>query len=106
MWGEKEDQLGVIVRPTDRRDSCKCGREVAPVYHSILNVPIFNKNGKRPADDSELDLLAESTEQGQSTELVRIVAAPTPAKPAPTQGRKWATSCCTSCCCAPNWAWT
>ncbi|KAK4226960.1 ubiquitin-like-specific protease 1 [Podospora fimiseda] len=70
--GPDSKNLRVIQKKDDSRWHCICGQKVHPVYNDLLN-----SNGKRPATDSELDLIAqnEGLQTAQSVEKVL------PAKP-------------------------
>ncbi|KAK3997084.1 ubiquitin-like-specific protease 1 [Cladorrhinum sp. PSN332] len=65
--GPDSKNLHVIQKKDDNRWHCICGQKVHPVYTDLLNA-----NGKRPATDSEFDLIAqnEGLETNKSFEKV------------------------------------
>ncbi|KAM7209568.1 hypothetical protein V8F20_000306 [Naviculisporaceae sp. PSN 640] len=73
---DDDKNLSVLYKKTDRLSRCDCGKERLPVYGKLLN-----QNGKRPAEDSELELLAQDVGQTEGTEVERVIPSPTERAP-------------------------
>ncbi|KAK3683687.1 hypothetical protein B0T22DRAFT_384545 [Podospora appendiculata] len=67
--------LRVIQHKHDLLWYCNCGHDK---YISVYN-GIINSNGKRPAQDSELDLIAQNAEGERSDTVERVVRSPSEA---------------------------
>ncbi|KAK4214006.1 hypothetical protein QBC37DRAFT_373397 [Rhypophila decipiens] len=67
FFEDSDGKLDVLYRKHDPSFKCKCGRKLLPIYGNLLTEPVgkapglLNQNGKRPAEDSEVDLLAQTT---------------------------------------------
>ncbi|KAL2149519.1 hypothetical protein VTH82DRAFT_8170 [Thermothelomyces myriococcoides] len=105
--GSENKRLRVLQKKDDHRWHCVCGNDE---YHVVYK-DLLNSNGKRPAEDTEVDLLAQNQERrgaegAQSVE--RVVGAPTDPGPGeahshalePAQGKSrahlqsmWAQAC-------------
>lgn len=76
--------LRVLQKKNDLIWHCACGNEYHPAYK-----PLINSNGKRPAEDTEVDLIAQnqgSASGKRSQSIDRVVPAPAkPATPTPSQ---------------------
>ncbi|AEO61812.1 hypothetical protein MYCTH_2312400 [Thermothelomyces thermophilus ATCC 42464] len=76
LAGSENKKLRVLQKKDDHRWHCVCGNNE---YHAVYK-DLLNSNGKRPAEDTEVDLLTQNQEPrgvegSQSVE--RVVAAPT-----------------------------
>ncbi|KAM7206187.1 hypothetical protein V8F33_000473 [Rhypophila sp. PSN 637] len=66
FFEDSDGKLDVLYRKHDLGFKCKCGRKLLPIYGNLLTEPVgkapglLNENGKRPAEDSEVDLLAQN----------------------------------------------
>ncbi|KAK0634797.1 hypothetical protein B0T17DRAFT_484813 [Bombardia bombarda] len=76
--GRERKNLRALQRKDDRHWHCACGKDqVKPPYQRLIN-----SNGKRPAEDSELDLIAQNSDDSRSNSrsisVSRLVPAPSP----------------------------
>ncbi|KAK3905609.1 hypothetical protein C8A05DRAFT_12577 [Staphylotrichum tortipilum] len=80
--GSETKNLRVLQKKNDFGWHCVCGNE----YH-VAYKPFLNANGKRPAEDTEFDLIAQNQDSAsgkRSQSIDRVVPAPTePAPPTP-----------------------
>lgn len=87
--GPDDKTLRVIQKKDDPIWHCICGQQLHPVYKDVLNA-----NGKRPATDSELDLIAQNEGLEASETVEKVLPAQVEEVEAGTQPRSmWQKAC-------------
>ncbi|KAK4165068.1 ubiquitin-like-specific protease 1 [Cladorrhinum sp. PSN259] len=80
--GPEGKNLRVLQKKDDPRWHCICGQKIHPVYSDLLNA-----NGKRPASDSELDLIAQNEGHETKQSVKKVLPSAEQQEPAEVQSQ-------------------